>query len=131
MDGCGYPVHHGNGAFCQYHYDQFRYVPGRGPRSWDPIATQATLKKFNLTRADYGRMLDEQDGRCAICLELPNEKKRLAIDHDHACCPVNTSCGNCVRGLLCIKCNTSLGVFESGFLALAIEYIENYKAMKP
>ena len=31
------------------------------------------------------------------------------MDHYHKCCPGKTSCGKCVRGLLCGNCNTILG----------------------
>lgn len=41
-------------------------------------------------------MLDTQDGRCAICMRIPRNR-RLAVDHDH-----NTGR---VRGLLCFTCN--------------------------
>ena len=34
---------------------------------------------------------------------------RLAVDHDHACCPGPTSCGQCVRGFLCPGCNMAEG----------------------
>lgn len=40
------------------------------------------------------------------------------IDHDHSCCPrdkfnrTKYSCGKCIRGVLCNKCNTALGMVD-------------------
>lgn len=36
----------------------------------------------------------------------------LAIDHDHGCCPGVSSCGKCVRGVLCFRHNSLLGQLE-------------------
>src|SRR5579859_1956133 len=52
-------------------------------------------RKFNwrlmtqgLTRAAYDMLLEAQGGVCAICLQPdPRTGHRLAVDHDHTCCP--------------------------------------------
>lgn len=81
---------------------------------------------YGIEPGDYDRMLAEQGGRCAICLRKPG-KKRLAVDHDHKCCSGPTSCGECVRGLLCTRCNSGvLGHLHDNIEALerAITYLK-------
>lgn len=56
-------------------------------------------RNYGIDSAEYSRLLDLQDGRCAICLKQPRSR-RLAVDHDH-------NSGN-VRGLLCSRCNHKL-----------------------
>ena len=65
-------------------------------------------------------MFDEQGGRCKICGVHQSEIKRsLCVDHDH-------ETGK-VRGLLCGKCNTAIGLFGDNreLVKLAFEYLEN------
>lgn len=47
---------------------------------------------------------------CAIksCPEEINEANPLVVDHDHACCSGGYSCGKCVRGGICSRCNKVL-----------------------
>lgn len=86
--------------------------------------------RYGLTLEEYNLLLAKQDGVCAIC-EQPEIMKRsgkvirLAVDHDHSCCPGKTSCGKCVRGLLCHNCNQILGRWKDGPLVLerAIFYL--------
>jgi Recombination endonuclease VII len=65
-------------------------------------------KKYKLTKQMYLDLLEQQNGVCAICQNLP-KKQWLAVDHDHACCPGIKTCGECVRGLLCGACNAFIG----------------------
>lgn len=87
----------------------------------------ATLRyRYNITPARYFEMLDRQGGVCAICDSPPPEGKRLYVDHDHACCPGERSCGECVRGLLCFGCNTLLGMAadRADVLEAALAYLK-------
>lgn len=74
------------------------------------------LRRYNITPAEYEDMVRAQGGRCKICngpetsLNRTGKPKMLCIDHDHSCCPERSqSCGECVRGLICNRCNTVLG----------------------
>ena len=59
-------------------------------------------RKYGISLDDYEQMSEDQDHACALCQEPEMvEGRRMAIDHDH-------ETGR-IRGLLCFKCNTSLG----------------------
>jgi Recombination endonuclease VII len=68
------------------------------------------LRNHNVTLEWYQTRLADQAGLCAICDSLMDSP---SIDHDHACCSGETSCGKCVRGLLCDICNKALERLES------------------
>lgn len=70
---------------------------------------------YGITQADYEKLVELQNERCAIC---KLNKKPLAIDHCHST--------NKVRGLLCRSCNQGLGLMkdEPKLLKAAIKYLE-------
>jgi hypothetical protein len=84
------------------------------------------LNRYGLTTEQYDGLLNKQNGVCAICKKPETFRKNLAIDHDHTCCPTHKSCGKCIRGLLCSRCNQALGLFKDDVLALesAIKYLQ-------
>lgn len=84
------------------------------------------LKKYGLTRDDYVDMEKSQNGVCKICGEPEKYKNRLSVDHDHSCCSGPTSCGKCIRGLLCSNCNRVLGQVNDNIEVLQkmIEYLK-------
>jgi Recombination endonuclease VII len=67
-------------------------------------------RKHGITVEQFQELETNQDGLCAIC-KRPPDRRYLCIDHNHACCPGLFSCGKCVRGLLCVKCNRAVGGF--------------------
>lgn len=88
-------------------------------RRYEPYSRSLQIK-YNIALADYLRMHRQQNHRCAIC----RRKRKLYVDHDHACCKGQRSCGKCVRGLLCCGCNLFVGRIEKApALDAALTYI--------
>jgi hypothetical protein len=87
-------------------------------------------RKHGITKDRYDALLTDQDGLCAVCKKpSPVSTVPFHIDHDHAHCPGQKSCGDCVRGLLCQNCNHGLGNFGDSIETLksAILYLEKTK----
>jgi hypothetical protein len=57
---------------------------------------------YGLSLEEYEAMLEAQDHVCAIC--GGPDSRRLAVDHCHET--------ERIRGLLCHKCNTALGLLQ-------------------
>lgn len=75
--------------------------------------------KFGLSLEDYDNLWIEQMGLCAICRRKESKRKNdeLVVDHDH-----NTGR---IRGLLCIPCNSGIGLLQDNpkILSIAKSYI--------
>lgn len=95
-------------------------------------AVRKTLKGFGLTRDQYDQILVDQGGRCAICrtknpfgpgdmISRKRKRRVFTLDHCHAT--------GKARGLLCSRCNLSIGLFndDTEILRAAAEYIEHYR----
>lgn len=67
------------------------------------------LRRYGITVEEYAELLEKQNGACAICKQP--QRYKLAVDHDHKCCSGKNACGQCVRGLLCRRCNVALAMF--------------------
>jgi hypothetical protein len=83
------------------------------------------LRTFGITVAGYEALHVAQGGACAICGEPESRTDhrtgrpcRLAVDHDHAT--------GRVRGLLCRKCNTAVGLLGDsvGGIERALAYLK-------
>lgn len=87
------------------------------------------VRRMGITAKEYYAILDEQNGHCAICPATEsNNGRELVIDHDHSCCPKGSSCGKCIRGLLCDACNTAIGMLKdnSALARRAADYLEGF-----
>jgi hypothetical protein len=83
------------------------------------------LARYGLTRDQFDRLLEIQGHACGMCHASFAQAQLIFIDHDHDCCETEkSSCGKCVRGLLCLSCNTGLGVIERKY-DLARAYLES------
>ena len=80
------------------------------------ILDQNRVDRYGITQEYLGELYKKQNGRCDICQKEITMKK-ARIDHDH-------KSGN-VRGLLCVSCNTGIGLLQDsvGVLESAIKYI--------
>lgn len=79
-------------------------------RKWD------IKHNYGITLEQYDNILEKQNGVCAICkcpetYKLNEIVRRLSVDHDH-------ETGK-VRGLLCVKCNSILGMVQDSKILLS------------
>jgi len=81
---------------------------------------------YGITLDDYNKMLEAQNGVCAICGQKETRKSKyndytLSVDHDH-------KTGK-VRGLLCHGCNNCLGTLKEDIEIFqnAINYLKIHK----
>src|ERR1035437_1228704 len=72
------------------------------------------------TPEQYDQVFLDQGGVCAICGGT-DENRALAADHDHAT--------GAVRGLLCRRCNQSMGKFDDDLVLLrkVVAYLESHQ----
>lgn len=85
------------------------------------IERKSRLKMtYGITPEQYNTILKKQNGECAICsAKKPSGRTRMFfVDHCHN--------RGIVRGLLCMRCNTGLGLFLDNpkFLLKAISYLK-------
>ncbi len=86
-------------------------------------------KSYRISLEDYEAMLSSQNNVCAICKthrdfmdKKKGIKRSLAVDHDH-------KTGK-VRGLLCHRCNTAIGLFDEALTTVesALNYLRHHKS---
>jgi Recombination endonuclease VII len=87
-----------------------------------PTDSRAPVRRraHGLTADEIDALADLQGRLCAVCAR-PGQ--RLQIDHDHRCCPGHTGCRRCVRGLLCNRCNSALGLLGDANVPRLLGYL--------
>jgi len=107
--------------------DSFRETKRRGDRAYYQRHRKKLLRKvkskrlqymYGLSDVDHAKLLKAQSNACAIC----KRDIKLAVDHDHVT--------GKVRGLLCLQCNSGLGMFRDNqkYLTAAIRYLKANEA---
>jgi hypothetical protein len=94
---------------------------GREWRKKNPLSHLKMYRGF--TKADYVKLHEQQEGRCALCrTDKPTGRgKMLHVDHCHST--------ERIRGLVCQRCNSALGFLEylqqNDLLESAINYLRS------
>ncbi len=99
-------------GLCWKHYMRRRRANAPTERNQTKERESHLRRTYAMSLAQFQARLDAQGGRCANpgCRAAePGGKGSWHVDHDHSCCSGKTSCGDCVRGLLCSRCNVTAG----------------------
>ena len=75
--------------------------------------------KFGITQTEFIKMILDQDNKCLICKTEFSDSIKPCVDHNHET--------EEIRGILCFKCNTGIGLFTENINVLfsAIDYLNN------
>lgn len=131
VEGCDVPNY--ATGMCKMHYERNRRNGSTdlknyrrstyGNQPYEKVREAHLKRRFSLSMEEYEQMA--KDG-CEICGKQEISYKKLHVDHDHKCCnpPRNNkgqiayhnTCGKCVRGVLCDRCNGNVGLYEKGKL---------------
>lgn len=94
---------------CQNAYRTDYYA--KNPEKKAQTNRKSQLTKYGITPEYFDALFQEQEGKCAGCIVHQSElNQRISVDHCHAT--------GLVRGLLCQKCNTILGLANDNVTVL-------------
>lgn len=113
----------------RYYRENKEKIKARYAEKYDvPLGRGYMLKKkYDMSLEEYDKIHESQNGLCAICgnpeTKIHSRSKKvmmLAVDHCH-----KTGKG---RGLLCSRCNTTLGKIEDDkeILNSMLDYLNRY-----
>jgi hypothetical protein len=79
---------------------------------WRSARQSSTSQRHGLSRQALDDAVAAIENRCEICQVPFDDDRPYCVDHDHSCCPGSESCGKCIRGFLCRKCNVGVGMLD-------------------
>ena len=79
------------------------------------VKSLTLMSTHHITAHQWMDMYLNQHGQCALCTHPLAYMNRQDIhtDHDHKCCDDSGSCGQCIRGILCKRCNNLMIKFDA------------------
>lgn len=95
---------------------KYRADPAKVERIRERGRKSSRRQKYGLTDDAYKSLLEAHNYQCAICFDI----EVLCVDHNH-------ETGK-VRGILCARCNSGIGMLRDSLLLVqkASEYLEKY-----
>jgi len=112
-------IREGGGKFCCNEcYKEYRKNNKKDEKEANRLYQKKT--KYGITKEEYYNLFESQGNKCLICGCEFNGRIKGVIDHNH-----NTGV---VRGLLCQKCNSLLGMANEDpkILENAILYLKRH-----
>ena len=98
--------------------------------TWSCGRCHSKMKKYKLSPEilkEYLAVINCPLCECILTDDLSPTGR--TIDHDHNCCPYTTSCGKCVRGVICSNCNKAEGLVPDDVDAWAIK-VDAWRSVK-
>jgi len=89
----------------------------------DRAHARRVRSRFGITGEQYWSLYQWQEGRCYVCRRARGLSKRLCVDHEHGRCdthPPDRGCPDCIRALLCSRCNQLIGWLDPEALFRAV-----------
>lgn len=107
----------------------------RRKKAIDPVGESERFRRMKMARLhgmqpeDWMALWDAQNGCCYLCGDDLGKlaSRQVHVEHDHRCCPKETSCYFCRRGLACMRCNSLIG-FARDDPALLRQIADNLEA---
>lgn len=100
------------------------YAKAWRKKNKDYIKQFDLIRVYGITQEEKLKMIEDQNGLCAICANILFENRTTHIDHCH-------DTGK-IRAILCHGCNTGIGLFKESIPALqsSISYLEKFNNAK-